>query len=134
MALQTSKSYAFAFQEFMDEISKEWTKDKNAELCQNYALDKNTLPSLVKLHRSWQQTFDLEVKRNDELEKLCFSMKKEIAELKSKDLHKENQELKDSLKECRDENEELLDEIEELKDEVLRLEQLKTPLFNRGNL
>ena len=98
--------------EFVNKISQVWKPENNRQLSLEYGLNKAVLPCLVKLNRSWSDTFDRVSNRCDDLEL-------QLNHYKSADIDKlieKNTLLSDELKK-------LKDRLKRYKDDIIELEQ-----------
>ena len=97
---------------FVNKISQIWKPENNRQLSLEYGLNKAVLPSLVKLNRSWTDTFETVSNRCDDLEL-------QLNHYKSQDIDKlieKNSFLSDELKK-------LKDRLKRYKDDIIELEQ-----------
>ena len=105
-------SDTFDYFEFVNKISQIWKPENNRQLSLEYGLNKAVLPSLVKLNRSWTDTFETVSNRCDDLEL-------QLNHYKSQDIDKlieKNSFLSDELKK-------LKDRLKRYKDDIIELEQ-----------
>lgn len=116
----TNEIYPYAFQEFISEISKVWTKDKNTDIAITYGLDKNILPSLVALTRQWDTSFNSLSNDCDELQKENQKLVSRIEDFNNTDLFQENQSLKEKIQVLKN----------EIYDNEVTIERLNTHIDN----
>jgi len=108
---------------FIDDIDKIWSEKTNSKICRDYSMNRSVLPALIKLHREWDNVFNLQT---EELNKLDL----ELNHYKSnKDLFN-NVELEKKLNELRNVVTELQEECYQKDKEIRVLKQENYNLHN----
>jgi len=107
---------------FLDDIDKIWTEKSNSNISRDYSMNRSVLPALIKLHREWSVSFNLECKKYDALELELNYYKKNKDLVSNVELEKKLDELKNVVADLQEQNYQSDNTIRVLKDENYRLQ------------